>query len=123
MTTLRESLQQHRTAELAAACVMSEERQSALVVSGWQSDSWVLPWSHFVSARHGGDRIEITFANVVVILTGKNLAPLLDDIATFRLSRLRELPADYRRKPAEGQPFVTRIEVRPATAPIRETPG
>jgi hypothetical protein len=122
MSTLRQSLQQHRTAESASSCVTADERQSALVVSSWQGESWVLPWSHFVSARLGGDRIELTFANVTVTLTGQNLTALLDDIAAFRLSCLRDLPADYRRKPLEGQPFITRIEVQPlaSAAPARE---
>lgn len=123
MSTLRQSLQQHRAADSAASCVTAEERQSALIVSSWQGDSWVLPWSHFVSARLAGDRIELTFANVVVTLTGQNLIALLDDIAAFRLGCLRDLPADYRRKPVEGQPFITRIEVGPAgsVAPTRES--
>jgi hypothetical protein len=116
MSTLRQSVQQHRAAESAASCVTAEERQSALIVSSWQGDSWVLPWSHFVSARLGGDRIELTFADVLVTLTGQNLTALLDDIAAFRLGCLRDLPADYRRKPVEGQPFITRIEVQPIVA-------
>lgn len=113
MNTLRQSLQQHRAADTAASCVTAEERQFALIVASWQGDSWVLPWSHFVSARLAGDRIELTFANVLVTLTGQNLTVLLDDIAAFRLARLRDLPSDYRRKPVEGRPFITRIEVHP----------
>lgn len=113
MNTLRQSMQQHRAAEFAASCVTTEERQSALIVSSWQGDSWVLPWSHFVSARLCGDKIELTFANVLVTLTGQNLSTLLDDIAAFRLGCLRDLPADYRRKQVEGRPFITRIEVHP----------
>lgn len=122
MNTLRQSVQQHRAAESVASCVTAEERQSALIVSSWQGDSWVLPWSHFVSARLAGDRIELTFANVLVTLTGQNLPPLLDDIAAFRLGCLRDLPAHYRRKSVEGLPFVTRIEVHPlvSAAPVRE---
>lgn len=123
MSTLRQSLQQHRAADSAASCVTAEERQSALIVSSWQGDSWVLPWSHFVSARLAGDRIELTFANVLVTLTGQNLITLLDDIAAFRLGCLRDLPAEYRRKVVEGRPFISRIEVHPlGSASAHESP-
>jgi len=103
--------------------VTGDERQSALIVSSWQGDSWVLPWAQFVSARLSGERIELTFANVLVTLTGQNLAVLLNDIADFRLSCLRDLPADYRRKPVEGQPFISRIEVGSSLPETRDSPG
>lgn len=116
MSSLRHSLQQHRATEATGSCVVAAERQSALIVSVWQGESWVLPWSHFVSARLDGERIEITFANMLVVLSGRNLRALLEDIAAFRLGCLRDLPADYRRQPVDGQPFIARIEVQPLVA-------
>jgi hypothetical protein len=123
MTSLRQNLQAHRAAASPASCVTTEGRQSALIVSIWQGESWVLPWSQFASARLSGDRIELTFTNVLVTLAGQNLAELMDDIAGFRLSRLRDLPPDYRRKPVEGGPFIHRIEVRALSPGTRDSPG
>ena len=125
MSSLKQSLQQHRAMEPAGSCVVAAERQSALIVSIWQGESWVLPWSHFISARLDGERIEITFANVLVVLTGQNLNALLEDIAAFRLGCLRDIPADYSRQPVAGHPFIARIEVQPlvsiAGGPVSET--
>lgn len=123
MTSLRQSLQERRATDVAA-CVVAEDRQPALVVSNWQGDSWVLPWSHLVSARQTTRELELTFSRVVVLLTGENLSLLLEDIAAFRLGRLRGLPPDYHQAPGEGQPFIIRIEVRPADSPPnRESPA
>lgn len=114
MSTLQQSLHQRRAAEVAViACVTTQERQSALIVSAWEGDSWVLPWAQFASARFSGNRIELSFANCLVIVTGQNLHALLDDIAAYRIGSLRELPADYHQKPSEGEPFISRIEVQP----------
>jgi hypothetical protein len=91
-----------------------KEHQSALIVSSWQGDSWVLPWSHFASARlaEGDGRLEIAFTTCLIIVSGGNLHGLLNDIAAFRVGCLRELPAAYRKKSGEGEPFIARIEVR-----------
>lgn len=124
MSTLQQSLHQRRAADVAVvSCVTTQERQLALILACWQGDRWVLPWSHFVSGRFGADGIELTFANVVVKLTGQNLDTLLDDIAAFRLGCLRDLPTDYRKKLEEGQPFIARIDVRSVTGEIRRAPG
>lgn len=113
MSNLRERLNLHRAADIAVvSCVTTEERQSALIVSVWKGDSWVLPWAQFTSARFSSDRIDLTFTNCLVIVTGENLHALLADIADYRIGALRELPPDYGHKPADGEPFIARIEVR-----------
>lgn len=114
MSTLKQSLHQRRAEDVAVvSCVTTQERQSALIVSAWAGDSRVLPWAQFTSARFSSNRIDLSFANCLVIVSGKNLHALLDDIAAYRIGALRELPADYRHKPSEGEPFISRIEVRP----------
>jgi hypothetical protein len=123
MNSLRQNLQAHRAADPPASWVTTDDRQSALIVTVWQGETWVLPWAQLVSARLGDDRLELTFAAALVIVTGDNLAPLLDDLAAFRLHRIRDLPADYRSKPVEGQPFLRRIEVQSLTAETRDSPG
>lgn len=126
MSTLQESLRKRRAEAVAAvSCVIAEERQSALLVSVWAGDTWVLPWSQFVSAHCNGEKIELSFGNLLVLVTGENLPALLGPIAAYRISVLRELPPEYRRDPADGEPFVSHLEVRsvPAGVPIRESPA
>lgn len=125
MSTLHQSLAKRREGEAATvSCVKSEESQPALLVSTWQGVNWVLPWAQFVSARLEGDRIELTFGNCVVVVSGENLPALLGDIAAYRIAALHEMPAEYRRKAIDGEPFISRIEVRlTADAPARDPPA
>ena len=119
MSTLQQSLHQRRAEQADLSCVSVGAQSPALVVRTWQGDSWVLPWSHFTSARlaEGEDGLEISFATCLVTLHGENLRGLLDDIAVFRVGALRDLPASYRKKAGEGEPFIARIEVRATTEP------
>ena len=125
MSTLREDLNKRRAEAVAAvSCVIAEERLSALIVSVWAGDTWVLPWSQFVSAHHSRDKIELSFGSTLVIVTGENLPAMLEAIAAYRISALRGLPPEYRRNPADGEPFVSQLEVRPVPdGSTRELPA
>lgn len=125
MSTLQESLRKRRSEQITAVCcVTADERQSALIVSLWAGETWVLPWSQFVSARLDREKIDLSFGHHVVIVTGENLHALLEDIAAYRISALRELPPEYRQKPGNGEPFVLRIEVALSEGiSIREPPA
>ena len=125
MSTLQESLSKRRAEAVAAAsCVIAEKRQSALIVSVWSGDTWVLPWSQFVSARYSGEKIELTFGSTLVVVAGVNLSVLLEDIAAYRISVLRELPPQYRHNPADGEPFVSHLEVQSVSGgSIHESPA
>lgn len=112
MSKLQDSLQEYRAAAATTSSVTAEERQSSLIVSVWQGDSWVLPWSQLLSARLSEDCLELAFAPVHVVLTGRNLRALLDDIAAFRLGSLRSLPANYGPSSDPQAPFIAKIEVR-----------
>ena len=125
MSTLQESLTKRRAEAVAAvSCVIAEERQVALIVSLWAGDTWVLPWAQFGRARYSGEKIELSFGDTLVVVTGENLPAMLKDIAAYRMSVLRELPPEYRRNPADGEPFVSHLEVRSVSGgPIRESPA
>jgi hypothetical protein len=114
MSTLQQTLQQRRAEPAGVACVSAAAPVPALVVRSWQGETWVLPWSHFVSARLAEDagRLEVAFTHCVVLVTGEHLAGLVEDLAAFRIGCLRDLPALYRKKGAEGEPFISRIEIQ-----------
>jgi hypothetical protein len=123
MSTLRQSIAIRRSGELAC-WVRAEDNQTALLVVTWQGIYWILPWSQLVSARLEGPTLEFTFGNCVVVVTGENLPALLDDIAAYRISVLRQMPAGYRQKIADGEPFISRIEIRLAqNAPVGDPPA
>ena len=112
------------TEETIVSFVSARERQTSLTVMVWAGDSWVLPWAQFVGARQSGKTIDLTFSHWLVVITGENLGILLDDIATCRLGVLRDLPPDYRQKPAPEGPYISRIEVSPMPgSPVRDTPA
>lgn len=100
MSTLQETLHHRRAGELRAetGCHSAEASVPALLVFAADGEQWVLPWSHFVCARHLGDgendRLVLSFANHEVEIRGKRLTTLMPAIAQFHLNSLRSLPAN-----------------------------
>lgn len=125
MSTLQESVDARRAAKAAEfACVVIAAQGPTLTVSIWQGRSWVLPWSYFVAASLADDgeteTLELSFSGYVVTVTGQNLRRVLDDLAGFRVTCLRDLPADYRARLPVDAPAIAKIEVRPATGATGE---
>ena len=123
MSMLRETLIHCRAAESPpdAGCHSAGESVPALSIHTRDGERWVLPWSHFVSARHRGDggreRLTLLFASHEVELQGVRLAALLPEIARFRLGSLRSLPAKYESHGGDCEPFIERLSVRPTGGP------
>jgi len=128
MSTLKESLIHRRIGESLSesGCYSTEASVPALSIHAENGELWVLPWSHFVSARHTGDgngeRLVLLFANHEVELHGTRLASLVPEIAGFRLDSLRSLPAKYEPQGNVSEPFIERLSVRLiGTPPTAET--
>ncbi|MEN9632678.1 MAG: hypothetical protein RL077_1082 [Verrucomicrobiota bacterium] len=119
MSTLKESLIHRRVGESPSAggCYSADDSVPALLIHAGSGELWVLPWSHFVSARHKcvGDREQVTllFATHEVELQGVRLASLLPEIAGFHLGSLRSLPAKYEPQGSGVEPFIERLSVTP----------
>ncbi len=127
MNSLQQEVSERRTAKSAEfSCVSIQPGGSGLLVCQWQRESWVLPWAQFIGARLSGKDedglIDLRFANYRVTVTGENLHALLADLAAQRIGVLRDLPAQYRSRMGEKEPFIVGIEVcAPADArEIRE---
>jgi len=118
MSTLKESLIHRRIGESPSdgGCYSTEASVPALSIYAENGELWVLPWSHFVSARHtddgNGERLALLFANHEVELHGTRLASLVPEIAGFRLDSLRSLPAKYEPQGNASAPFIERLSVR-----------
>ena len=128
MSSLQESVSRRRAAEPAApVCISLQPGCSALVVCQWLGPSWVLPWSQFTGAQlmatSSDSQLELRFTHCLVVLSGRNLRGLVDDLAALRVGCLRDLPADYGPPAGALAPYIASIEVRPAAHGIRETPG
>ena len=121
MSTLRETLQQRRAAELphGRSCESAETAVRTLQIHSWNGERWVFPWSHFSAARHQGagesEQLVLSFAKHEVILDGARLAVLLAEIASFHLDCLRDMPEKFRAQAAQAEPFIARISVRSLT--------
>ena len=106
--------------------VSAPSQVSALIISTWAGEIWVLPWAQLAGSRFNGPdhdtRLELSFAKCSVTITGENLRGLLADLAAQRVGTLRDLPAEFRPRPDKGRPFIAQIEIRASAtdAPIRE---
>ena len=118
MSTLQETLHHRRAGELRAesGCHSAEASVPALLVFAGDGEQWVLPWSHFVCARHRDDgeseRLVLSFANHEVEIRGKRLTTLMPAIAQFHLNSLRSLPAKYELQSNVAEPFIVNLSVR-----------
>lgn len=128
MSTLQESVQKRRAAEHQAgrSCDLADESVRSLQVHSWNGEKWVLPWSHFSAARHQdtgeSEQLVLSFANHEVVLDGMRLALLLPGIASFRLDRLRDMPAKFRLHEDQNEPFISRVSVRSLAGATSELP-
>jgi hypothetical protein len=125
MSLIQPRLSKVNADEESLVCfVKSREQQQSLILSIWSAEKWVMPWAQIVKTKVEEKKIELTYGNCRVVVTGENLLSLLDDIASYRLVALREFPAESRPIPADKEPFVSRIELLPlANAPARDTPA
>lgn len=120
MSSLHESVSRRRAAESAeVSCYSHMPGCSALIALLWERERWLLPWSQFVGGRLGGAdddaKLELSFTNYLVVITGEHLSGLLEDIAQSRLGCIRDLPARFRPPSGSRLPFIVRIEVQPVS--------
>lgn len=126
MSTLQDTLSHRRSGQSSSerAFCSADVSVPALVIQTTAGEQWVLPWSHFVSARHtfGDNREQLTllFANHEVGLHGVCLVPLLDEIASFRLGSLRSFPPKYAPQSDEQEPFIEHVAVKQMVTPPSE---
>jgi hypothetical protein len=116
MNSLEQEVSERRATKAAEfTCVSVQPGGLALLVCQWQREDWVLPWAQFISARLLGKdnegRIELRFADYRVTVVGENLRAVLADLAAQRVGVLRDLPAHYRSRMGEKDPFITSIEL------------
>lgn len=120
MTTLDESLAERRASrDTKRSYTLERVETSTLVLSLWQREKWILPWTQFISARFdpekGGHQIELWFGSACVVIKGENLHGLVDALATLRVSAICDLPTQFASRCGPGEPFVSHLEVRPVS--------
>ena len=120
MSTLDESLAERRAGrDTKRSYTLARVETGTLVLSLWQREKWILPWTQFVSARFagekGGQHLELSFASACVVIKGENLHGLVAALATLRVSAICDLPAQFASRCGPGEPFISHLEVRPVS--------
>ncbi|MEO6002303.1 MAG: hypothetical protein ABIZ04_21240 [Opitutus sp.] len=123
MSSLQQALKDRRaetTVETAPLCVAVGASTPALVVNLFSGKRWAFPWSYFVCVEYekdaAVDRLIIRFTHYEILLEGRHLVGLVDDVAMQRVEHLRELPERFAAGTSTGEPFIDRIQVRPVIA-------
>ena len=82
----------------------------------WQAKEWTVPWSRLDAVSFFDEseleRVELFFPHHQVIVIGENLRELMDDIRSFKVSCLRDLPASHRASLKPDGVFISQLEVR-----------
>jgi hypothetical protein len=118
MNQLREAVLQYKSANPApvSACFVAKASVPGVQIHLLSGESWVLPWGNFESARYliasGSDHLLLSFARYEALLQGVRLAPLLPDIAAYRLESVYELPVKLLSQADKDRPFISRLTVR-----------
>lgn len=98
-------------------CVVVGTAASALVLNTWQTGRWAFPWSYFLSAHHhadtDGECLHLAFTHHEVVIAGRNLSGLVDDLAAQRIESLCELPERFSKNVGPDEPRIWRMIVRP----------
>jgi hypothetical protein len=123
MSSLQQALKDRRaetTVETAGLCVAVGASAPALVVNLFSGKRWAFPWNYFVCVEYAkdatGDRLVLRFTHYEILVEGRHLVGLVDDVAMQRVEHLRELPERFAAETNRGEPFIGRIQVRPVAA-------
>ena len=73
--------------------------------------TYVMPWSQFLYAEGGNDKVQIIFSTHDVVITGSNLDSLLTAIASHDVSQLKQ-PIRADRFVNRNGPFICKISVK-----------
>lgn len=119
MSKLQKTLDALAAQDIAAdsRCFSTNPQAPTVVVEATGGRRWVLPWVHLLNAQHDDDKnsetLLLCFASHEVVVSGRNLAPLVEDVARLRLEVLREAPGRYAPS-VDPEPFIGEIQVRAA---------
>lgn len=92
----------------------------------WQAKEWTVPWARFDAMSFSNEqeleRVEIFFSHHQVIVIGENLRKITDDLRSFKVLCLRDLPVSHRAGLGSGAVFITQLEVRLLADPKNRPP-
>lgn len=121
MSTLKQLLEQRRvargeTTETSAPCPTTEAQPACLRVTTSAGETWIFPWAHLAAAYLArideNEELRLLFTSYEVRLSGMNLAPVRDLVATLQLAWIQPTPAKYQ-KTRSGEAFVNSVQVSP----------
>jgi len=117
MPSLKEAIEAKRGSAppVPSCCDSTYGPEPILILKKWNGESWVIPWSRLARIKCTSEErdasLELVFDNFSVQVHGHNLAGILENLGSFKIRRLRELPAEYRAMMPATSPFVARIHL------------
>ena len=123
MNTVGEVLAAKRAqCQPALRCVDTDYHPVSMVtICPWQAKEWTLPWSRLDALNFFNEeqleRVELFFPHHLVIVAGENLRRITDELRTFKVRCLRNLPVSHRAGFKPDAVFITQLEVRLLTDP------
>ena len=118
MSKLREAVAAMKALSPQTACCVEIEYGpvSTVTFCPWKATEWTLPWARLDSMGFTDEvevaRVELIFPHHHVTMVGENLRTILDDIRTFRVSCMRDLPAARRSTVISRAVFISKLDVR-----------
>ena len=123
MNTVGEALAAKRAlCRPALRCVDTDYHPVSMVtICPWQAKEWTLPWSRLDALNFSNEeqleRVELFFPHHLVIIAGENLRRITDELRTFKVLCLLNLPVSHRAGFKPDAVFITQLEVRLLTDP------
>ena len=101
-----------KNAGLPPPCVETDTQTQTIVVYPSANESWVFPWARFGWASLRGGELRMIFSDREVVVQGKNLERVVQQVREFHVEILRTVHEHFRPLLKDTEPVVVSIEVR-----------
>lgn len=101
-----------KNAGLPPPCVETASQTQTIVVYPSADESWIFPWARFGWASLRGGELKMIFSDREVVVRGKNLELVLQQVREFHVEILRTVEEHFQPLLKGSDPVVTSIEVR-----------
>jgi hypothetical protein len=99
---------------LPPPCMETATQTNTIVVYPSADESWVFPWARFGCANLRADELNMTFSDREVVVRGRNLERVFQQVREFHVEILRTVDQHFLPLLQDSDPAVTSIEVRAA---------
>jgi hypothetical protein len=101
-----------KNAGLPPPCMETDTQTQTIVVYPSADESWVFPWARFGWASLGDGELRMVFSDREVVVRGKNLEQVVQQVREFHVEILRTVDDHFRPLLRDSEATITSIEVR-----------